>query len=101
MTKKKLLLTYLGGMKLGAICKEYPNVPERTITLFAKNKRDGIKAKRPGPQPILSVEIDDDLKAQIVGMQCQGSPVSRDGIRIKGNELVHSTWEHFQVGSLS
>jgi hypothetical protein len=35
---------------------------------LAKNKKDGIEAKRPGTLPILSVEIEDDLKAWIVGM---------------------------------
>jgi hypothetical protein len=64
---------YLEGMRPRAVCTALPNVPERTITCLAKKKRDGIEAKRPGPPPILSVEIEDDLKAWIVVMQCQGS----------------------------
>jgi hypothetical protein len=64
---------YLEGMKLRALCTALPNVPKRNIIRLAKKKRDGIEAKRPGPPPILSVEIEDDLKAWIVGMQCQGS----------------------------
>jgi hypothetical protein len=56
---------YLEGMKLRAVCKAFPNVPERTITCLAKKKRDGIEARRPGPPPILFVEIEDDLKAWI------------------------------------
>jgi hypothetical protein len=93
--------TYLEGMKLRAVCKSFPNVSERTITCLAKNKRDGIEAKRTGPPPILSVKIEDDLKAWIVRMQCQGFPVSRDAILIKGNELFHSMFgSTCQVGSL-
>jgi Tc5 transposase DNA-binding domain len=92
---------YLEGMKLRTVCKAFPNVPERTITRLAKKKRDGIEAKRPGPPPILLVEIEDDIKAWIVGMQCQGFPVSRDAILIKGNELFHSMFGSTrQVGSL-
>ena len=30
---------YLGGMKLRAVCKAYPNVPKRTITCLVKNKK--------------------------------------------------------------
>jgi hypothetical protein len=60
-------------MKLRAVCTALPHVPERTITCLAKKKRDRIETKRPGPPPILSVEIEDDLKAWIVGMQCHRS----------------------------
>jgi hypothetical protein len=91
---------YLGDLKLRAVCKAFPNVPNRTITCLKKNKKDEIEAKRPGPLPIPSVEIEDDLKAEIVGIQCQGFPVSRDAILIKGNELFHSTFGNScQVGS--
>jgi hypothetical protein len=92
---------YLEGMKLRAVCKALPNVPERTMTCLPKKKRDGIEAKSPGPPPILSVEIEDDLKAWIVGMQCQEFPVSRDAILIKGNKLFQSMFGRTpQVGSL-
>jgi hypothetical protein len=56
--------------------------------LFAKEQKDEIE--QPGPPPILSLEIEDDLKAWIVGMQCHGLPVSRDAILIKRNEQFHS-----------
>jgi Tc5 transposase DNA-binding domain len=92
---------YLGDLKLRAVCKAFPNVPKRTISCLAQNKKDGIEAKRPGPLPILSVEIEDDLKAWIVGIQCQGFPVSRNAILMKGNELLHSTFGNScQVGSM-
>jgi hypothetical protein len=44
--------TYLGDIKLRAVCKAFPNVPKRTISCLVKNKKDGIEAKRPGPLPI-------------------------------------------------
>jgi hypothetical protein len=30
---------YLGDIKLRAVCKAFPNVPKRTISCLAKNKR--------------------------------------------------------------
>ena len=63
---------YLGVMKLRAVCKAYPNVPERTITRLTKN--NGIEPKQPGPPPIFSAEVENNLKAWVVGMQVQGSP---------------------------
>ena len=38
---------YLGGIQYNAECNAHPNVPERTITCLAKNRKDGIEAKRP------------------------------------------------------
>jgi hypothetical protein len=56
----------------------------RTITHWARNKKDGIEAKQSEPPRIVLVEVEVGLKAQIVGMQCQGFLVTRDAIHIKG-----------------
>jgi hypothetical protein len=43
--------TYLGDIKLRVGYKAFPNVPKRTISCLAKNKKDGIEANRPEPLP--------------------------------------------------
>ena len=58
----------------------YPNVLERTITRSAKIKKEGIEAKQPGTQTIVSAYVKDDLIAGLLacrvkrflslGMQC-------------------------------
>ena len=36
---------YLGDIKLRAVCKAFPNVPKRTISCLAKNKKMEMKQK--------------------------------------------------------
>jgi hypothetical protein len=43
----------------------------------------------PIPPLILSMKVEDDFKARIAGMQCQGLSVCRHAILFKGNELYH------------
>jgi hypothetical protein len=49
-------------------------ISQSSLEDHGKNKKDGIEAKQPGPLPILLMEIEGDLKAWIIGMQCQGVP---------------------------
>ncbi len=83
---------YLEGKKLATVCATCPLIPRRTITRMAKRKKEDCQLKKPGPAPILSVELENDLKDWIVAMQGSGFPVSRDMILVKGNEMYHALY---------
>jgi hypothetical protein len=92
---------YVGGTKLGEVLKIFPYIPKRTITRRAKQTKENVCIRRPGPQPVLSVELESDLQDWIVEMQRQGFPVSRDTILVKGNELFHELYGNTRsVGDL-
>ena len=66
------------GTKLAVVRQLYPCVPERTLTRYALNKVQGKSKQRPGPQPVLTNEIESDLKDYIIAMQSQGYPITRE-----------------------
>ena len=70
---------YTRGVLLKAVTDAYPSIPRRTITDRGKCIREIKDIKRPGPQPVLSEEVAEDLKSWIVAKQKSGVPVSRDG----------------------
>ena len=59
---------------------------------MAKRLKEGIDKKKPGPSPIIPVEIEKDLEEWVVAMQSVGIPVTRDMILVKGNEIYHSMY---------
>jgi Tc5 transposase DNA-binding domain len=75
--------------------------PREQLIVWQRTKKMKLKQKGLNLPPILSLEIEDDLKAWIVGVQCQGFPVSMDVILIKSNDLFHSRFGNTcQIGSL-
>jgi hypothetical protein len=79
---------------------EFPMFPSKPLLSWQRTEKQwNFEAKCLGLPPILSVEKEGDIKAWIVGMQCQGFPVSREAILIKGNALFHSIFGNTrQVG---
>ena len=53
------------------VCDHFPHIPRRTITRGASRKRQNIAKKRPGPDPVLSFEVDSDLVYWIIGVHNQ------------------------------
>ena len=58
------------------VCDHSPRIPRRTIARGASRKRKNISKKYPGPDPVLSFEIESDLVDWAIGMQIQGYPVT-------------------------
>jgi hypothetical protein len=83
----KAVENYLNGMKMKQVLLLYPQVPERTIFDRAKKKKSSIQQQKPGPKPIPTVGIENDLVAWIVAMQSHGVPVGRDTILTRANEI--------------
>ena len=98
MTKKKLYSNkhlneaidkYLNGVKLQNVCSLFPNIPRRTITHAEKKKKENIEAKKPGLEPILTHDMEEDLANWIIAMQSNGYPVARDTILVKANAIFY------------
>ena len=69
------------------VCDHLTHTPRRTITRGESRKRQNIAKKRPGPDHVLSFEMESDLVDWVIGMQSQGYPVTRDMILLKGSEI--------------
>ena len=78
---------YSNGTKLMIVCDHFSHIPRRTITRGASRKRQNIAKKRPGPDNVLSFEVDSDLVDWVIWMQSQGYPVTRDIILLKVNDI--------------
>jgi hypothetical protein len=83
---------YQQGKKMKEVKSKYPDVPERTIYLHAKHDRENIPIKRPGPPPVLTVAMENDLQAWIIGMQSHGYPISRDIALTKANAIYREMY---------
>ena len=83
---------YTLGRKLKDVCAMFPNIPRRTISERAKKAKDGTQIKKPGPKPILTKEMEEDLQSWVISMQSNGVPVSRDIILVKGNEIYRTMY---------
>ena len=57
------------------------------INRGAPRKRQNIAKKRPGPDTVLSFEMESDLVDWVIGMQSQVYPVTQDIILLKGNDI--------------
>ena len=53
---------YNNGTKMKALLSKYPQLPRRTITDRAKRVREDKQLQKTGPAPVLSVDIEEDLK---------------------------------------
>ena len=76
----KYITEYLNGTKMRIVKIRYPNVPERTYRKRAKMVQSNLAVRHPGPAPILSNDVEDDLAVWCIEMQRQGLPVDRDAI---------------------
>ena len=87
---EKAIQERLAGSKLTDVCSRY-GIPERTVRRKVKQckeeKQSHIPPPRQGPQPILGVDNENDIKDWIIGMQKEGYPVSRQDILIKANNI--------------
>ena len=50
------------------VCDHFLHIPRRTIARGALRKRQNISKKRPGPDPVLSFEVESDLVDWVIGM---------------------------------
>ena len=79
---------YMRGVLLKAVIDAYPSTPRRTITDRSKRTIENKKIKKmPGPQPVLTEEVEEDLKIWIFAMQKSGAHVTRIMVLIKGNQI--------------
>jgi hypothetical protein len=101
MPKKKLYSSddleqaihlYNTGMKIKYVCMRFPNIPRCTLMEQSKKAREHVDILKPGPKPLLTDEMENDLQAWIVAMQSSGLPVSRDMILVKGNKIYCSIY---------
>ena len=77
-------------------------VPERTLRRMLKRKREGEIVKKPGPNPILTLDNERDLVDWVIAMQKQGLPVTRFMVLEKANEIFHELYGGTRsVGKLS
>ncbi|OQS00065.1 hypothetical protein THRCLA_06265 [Thraustotheca clavata] len=83
--------SYVDGMKLREVHQRYPHIPERTITNRANKVINDIKLQKPGPAPVLSVPIENDIASWIVEMQTNGFHVSRQMVLSRANEIYHTS----------
>ena len=78
---------YFNGKKLKIVCDRFRHTHRRTITRGALRRSQNIAKKRPGPDPVMSFEMESDLVDWVVGMHSQRYPVTLDMIFLKGNEI--------------
>ena len=88
----KAAVAHIHGEKMRVISARFPMIPIRTIYDRVKLIKADKLPQKPGPKPILTAEIEDDLVAWVVAMQAQGLPVTRDSILIKGNEIYREMY---------
>ena len=69
------------------VCDHLTHIYRRMITRGESRKRKNIAKKRPGPDHVLSFEMESDLVDWVIGMQSQGYSVTRDMIFLKGNDI--------------
>ena len=99
---QKAMQEYMNGMKMKIIICRYPHVPKRTIFERAKKLKENVVVQKPGPCPLLTHEMEDDLKDWVIAMQVEGLPVTREMIFLKGNENYHEMFGNTRsVGNLS
>ncbi|OQR94856.1 hypothetical protein ACHHYP_20037 [Achlya hypogyna] len=82
---------YVAGTKLREVHQKYPHIPERTITNRANKLVNDVQLQKPGPAPVLSVPIENDIATWIVEMQNNGFHVSRQMVLSKANEVYHAS----------
>jgi len=62
------------------------------LTERTKKAKENVPLNKPGPAPIIPMEIEDDLQSWVLAMQSKGFPVSREMIHIKGNEVYRELY---------
>lgn len=93
---------YKNGAKMRHISIKYPHIPRRTIYDYINREKNGIEIKKPGPNPVLTNDIEHDLVSWVAGMQTQGYPISRGTLLVKANEIYKEMYGRTRsVGSLS
>ena len=78
---------YCNETKMMIVSDHSPHIPRRKITREESRKRQNIAKKRPGPDPVLSFEVESDLVDWLIGMQSQGYPVTQYMIFLKENNI--------------
>ena len=71
------------GVLLKKVTDAHFSISRRNITHRSKRTRYKKKIKSPGPQTVLTEEVEEDLKFWIAAMQEPGVPVARDMVSIK------------------
>ncbi|MEL7340323.1 MAG: transposase, partial [Bacteroidota bacterium] len=93
---------YVNGAKMRVVKARYSRVPERTVRLHAKKRREGGQIKKAGRPTKFSKDIEEDIVEWVKAMQAIGSPVTRTMILDKANQIHHATFGITRsVGSLT
>ena len=67
---------YCNGTKLKIACDHLTHTPRRTITRGELGKRQNISKKRPGPDHVLSSQIESDLVDWVIGIKSKVYPLT-------------------------
>jgi len=69
---------YVNGAKMRVVKARYSRVPERTVRLHAKKRREGVQMKKAGRPTKFFKDKEEDIVEWVKAMQAIGSPVTDD-----------------------
>ena len=81
------IVLYNGRGNLNELSTMFPNIPCQKITYRIKKAKEDVAIVKPGPKPIITNKMEEDLQSCIIGMHRNGVPVSKYWIIVKGNEI--------------